>query len=121
MDRGSVENLSSTNSQHMNLSRCCQETVDCKNALMDREAIENLSSKQKLSRWIENLSRSYRDKFQKVSMDRRCIKICREKEAQGSRWIVICLEVVKLDKNRFFKEEKNTQMNAIKQTTQPKI
>ena len=28
---------------------------------MDRGAIKNLSSKQKLSRWIENLSRSYQD------------------------------------------------------------
>ena len=71
MDRGSVENLSSTNSQQMNLSRRCQETIDCKNALMDREAIENLSSRQKLSRWIENLLRSYRDKFLKALMDRR--------------------------------------------------
>ena len=31
------------------------------------------------------------------------------------------LRAIELDKNRFFKEEKNTQMNAIKQTTQPKI
>ena len=30
--------------------------------LMDRESVKDLSAKQKVSRWIENLSRSYRDK-----------------------------------------------------------
>ena len=33
---------------------------------MDQIAIEHLSSRQKVSRWIKNLSRSYRDKVQKA-------------------------------------------------------
>ena len=36
-------------------------------------AIKHLSSRQKVSRWIENLLTSYRDKFSKVSMDPNCI------------------------------------------------
>ena len=45
--------------------------------------IEQLSSRQKLSWWIENLSRSYWDKFQKASMDWKCNKICQEKQSKG--------------------------------------
>ena len=43
MDRGSVKDLSSTNSRQMNPSRCCRESVD-----------------GKMPRWIELLSRIYR-------------------------------------------------------------
>ena len=38
----------------------------CKRILTDQDAVEDLSSRQKVSRWIENLSRSYRDKVQKA-------------------------------------------------------
>ena len=54
-------------------------------------------------------------------MDQKCDKIYQEKEVQGTRQITICREAVELDKKQFFKEEKNTEMNAIKQATQPKI
>ena len=30
---------------------------------MDRKAIENLSARQKIARWIEKLSKSYRDEI----------------------------------------------------------
>ena len=45
---------------------------------MDRE------SAKKLSRQILN-----------SSMDRRCVKICREKEVQGSLWIALCRELLR--------------------------
>ena len=83
MDRGAIEILSSTNSRQINLSRCCQEFVDGKSTSMDRTAIEKLSAKQNLSRWIENLSRSYREKFQKASMDQKCVKIYWEKKSNS--------------------------------------
>ena len=96
----------------MNLSRCCRGSINSKSTSMNREAVENLSARKKVSRWIEKLLKSYRDKFQKVSMDRKCDKICREKKSKGlDRYlsVEICQEAVELDKNRFFKERKNTQ------------
>ena len=83
MDRGAIEILLSTNSRQINLSRCCQEFVDGKITSMDRTAIEKLSAKQNLSRWIENLLRSYQEKFQKASMDQKCVKICWEKKSNS--------------------------------------
>ena len=77
-----------------------------------RAAIKQLLARQKLSRWIKNLWRSYRDKFQKVSMDQKCNKICPEKKSKGlDRYlsVEICLEVVMLDKKKKIKERKNTQ------------
>ena len=44
------QDLSSTNSLHIYLSRCCWEFVDGKSTLMDWIAIEKLLAKQKLSR-----------------------------------------------------------------------
>ena len=85
----SVENLSSTNSRQMNLSRCYRESVDDKIPRW----IENLSNRQKLSQWIENPSKSYQDKFQKTLMDRRCVKIYRENTVQGSQQIAICQDL----------------------------
>ena len=74
------------------LLRCCWEFVDCK-----------------ISRWIENLSKSCRDKFQNTSMDRRCNKIYREKQSKGldrRLSVEICWEAVELDKNSFSKKRK---------------
>ena len=53
-------------------------------------------------------------------MDRDCVNFCREmtiKELDGQLAIESCRDVQK----QFFKEEKNTDMNAIKHATQPKI
>ena len=46
MDRGSIEILLSTNSQQINLSRCCRESVDGKSTLMDQTTVEKLSARQ---------------------------------------------------------------------------
>ena len=78
---------------------------------MDRISIDKLLARQKLSRWIENMSRSYRDKFQKALMDRNCAKICRERSPKvliDSNLSRIYREAVELEENEFFKEWKNT-------------
>ena len=73
---------------------------------MDQTAIEKLSARQNLSQWIKNLSRSYRDNFQKASMDLKCIKICREKKSKGlDRLLVVEIyrDAIELDRNSFSK------------------
>ena len=49
--------------------QCMQKDLDGSRAIeptsMDRESVEDLSAKQKVSRWIEKLSRSYRDEILK--------------------------------------------------------
>ena len=91
-----------------NLSKSCLGSVErchSKRISMDREAIENLSSIQKVSRWIKQLSRTYWecDKKQLKWLDRK--PNCRE----VSRSCRDCLK-------RVFQEEKNTDMNTIKHT-----
>ena len=52
------------NEMHVRVSRSikrCRESIEKKPTSMDQEAIEYLSRRQKLSRWIEKLLRSYRD------------------------------------------------------------
>jgi len=104
----SVEHYISTD---MNLSRCCRESIYGKIILMDRDSIENLSAKQKLSRWIENLSRSYRDKFQIARWIKYAIRSVEKRSPRGSidrKLSRIYREVIELDKKQFFKERKNT-------------
>ena len=57
--------------EDLDRSRSCRVAIEQKLTLMDRTAIEHLPSRQKVSRWIKNLSRSYQDKVQKA----RCIEI----------------------------------------------
>ena len=72
--------LSRTNSRQINLSRCCQASVDDKRTLMDRATIKKLSSKQKSSLrsietnsrklwWIKNVIRSVEKSSLRVSID----------------------------------------------------
>ena len=79
---------------------------------MDRRAIEKLSAKQKLSRWIENLLRSYQDKFQIAQWIEDAIRSVEKRSTRGSidkNLLRICREAVELNKKQFFKERKNTQ------------
>ena len=50
----------------LNRLRSCRAAIKQKPTSMDQESVEDLSAKQKVSQWIENLSRSYRDKVQKA-------------------------------------------------------
>ena len=96
----------------MNLLRCCQESVDGKNSLMDRDYVENLSARQKVSWWIEKLLRSYRDKVQKARWIEYAIRSIEKRSPRGSidrNLSRICQEAVELDKKEFFKERKNTK------------
>ena len=54
--------------------------VHSKVTLMDWVAIENLSSIQKLPRWIEKLLSTYQDQFSKTSMDQNCDNSYRERK-----------------------------------------
>ena len=96
----------------MNLSRCCRESVDDKNTSMDREVVENLSARQKVTWWIKEAVEHLSRRNLETSMDWDCDKICREKKKVG------------LDRNEFvrdlsrscrawrksvFKEGKNTK------------
>ena len=67
-------------SRQMYLSGSYLEVSTAKSGSMDRGATEHLSRRQKLSRWIEELSRSYRDcdkKKLKSSIDSLSVKRCR--------------------------------------------
>ena len=99
----------------MNLSRCCQGSVDGKSASMGREAVKNLSTRQKASRWIEKLSRSYRDKFQKarwIKIAIRSVETRRRKAPIEENLSRIYQEAIELEEKKFFKEEKHKEMNA---------
>ena len=52
--------------EDLDRSRRCWATIKQKPTSMDWESVKDLSSRQKVSRWIKNLSRSYRDKVQKA-------------------------------------------------------
>ena len=67
----------------MNLSKCCWGSVDDKNTLMDQEAVENLSARQKFFRWIEEVVEYLSRRNPKTSMDRDCNKIYRDKKKEG--------------------------------------
>ena len=57
-------------------------------------------------------------------MDRKCGNSCRERKIRGSidgLAIERHREAIEIAQKQFFKEEKNTDMNAIKHATQPKI
>ena len=75
-----------------------------------RGAIEDLSM-AKIPRWIEKLLRSYQDKFQKsrwIKIELTSIKKRRRRGSIDTNLSRICLEVVELEENEFFKERKNT-------------
>ena len=68
--------LSSTKSRQRWI---CRGSIDSKSAWMDRGAVENLSAKQKVSRWIGKLS----IQIPESSMDQNCANFCREKKKEG--------------------------------------
>ena len=67
----------------MNLLRCCQESVNGKNTLMDREVVENLSSRQKVAWWIKEAIEHLSRRNLETSMDQDCDKICQDKKKEG--------------------------------------
>ena len=50
---------------------------------MDREAVENLSARQKVARWIEEAVEHLLRQSVESSMDRDCVNFCREKKKKG--------------------------------------
>ena len=87
----------------------CWAAIEQKSTSMDRESIEDLSSKQKVSRWIENLSRSYRDKVQKsrwIEIAITSIETRRKKGLDRLKAVKRYQEVVEMLKNSFSKKRK---------------
>ena len=104
MDRGSVKHKISTD-------RICRGAIE--NLLMAKipRWIEQLSTRQKLSQWIENLLRSYQDKFQVAQWIKDAIRSVKKKSPRvsiDSYLSRICQEAVELDKKQFLKRKKNT-------------
>ena len=66
-----------------------REAIEQKPTSMDREPVEDLSARQKVSRWIENLSKSDRDKVQKFWWIEIAITF-----VETSRWIEIVITFV---------------------------
>ena len=93
--------------------------VHNKKGSMDRKAIEHLSSMQKLPRWIEKLSISYRDWISRISMDQDCDN--RERKLKSSIDSLAVKKLSRLLKIVCQRREKNIDMNAIKHDAQPKI
>ena len=82
---------------------------------MDRESVEDVSTRQKVSRWIEKLLKSYRDKVQKsrwIEIALTFVETRRKKGLIEVNLSRICQEPVELEEKRFFKEEKHIKMNA---------
>ena len=50
---------------------------------MDQEAVEDLSARQKVSRWIEEADEHLSRRNPEISMNRDCDKIYREKKKEG--------------------------------------
>ena len=92
-----------------------------KNTLMDQEAIKNLSAKQKVSQWIEKLSRSYRDKIQKARWIENAIRSVEKRKKKGlieENLSRICREVVKLEEKVLSNKGKTHRDECNKQATQ---
>ena len=86
-------------------SRSYQESIEhTETSSMDREAIETNS--QKLQ-WIKIAKTAVEKRRSRGSIDSLAVKRYRE--------------AIEIAQKQFFREEKNTDMNAIKHTTQPKI
>ena len=62
--------------EDLDQSRSCRATIKQKPTSIDRESVEDLSSRQEVSRWIENLSRIYQEaiktKSRKLDGSRLC-------------------------------------------------
>ena len=75
---------------------------------MDLEAIKNLSARQKVSRWIEKLSRQISERL----MDQIVLTSIEKRRKIGSieeNLLRICREAIMLKENRFFKKKKKTE------------
>ena len=82
---------------------------------MNQETVENLSARQKVARWIEKLSRIYREEIKKPQWIEIAITSIEKRRKRGlieTNLSRICREAVELKENDFFKEEKHKEINA---------
>ena len=86
--------------------------VGGKNTSMDREVVENLSARQKVSRWIEKLLKQ----ISESSMNQNCTNFFQEKKKEGLNRYESVEDLSRSYQARrkhvFQKEEKHIEMNA---------
>ena len=95
---------------YLDRSRRCRESIEKKLTSMDRESVEDLSTRQNVSRWIEKLSRSYRNKFQKaqwIEIALTSIEKGRSKILMDSQLSRAVENLLRLLKNSFSRREKH--------------
>jgi len=91
-------------------SRSCRAAIKQKPTLMDRESVKNLSARQKVSQWIEQLSRSYWEKLQItqwIEIALTSVNKRRKRVSIDSNLSRICREAIELDKNKKINKIKN--------------
>ena len=86
--------------------------VGSKNTSMDREVVENLSARQKVSRWIEKLLKQ----IPESSMNQNCTNFFQEKKKEGLNRYESVEDLSRSYQARrkhvFQKEEKHIEMNV---------
>ena len=61
-------------------SRSCRAAIEQMPTSMDRESVEDLSARQKVSQWIEEAIEILLRRTPEILMDRNCVNFCREKK-----------------------------------------
>ena len=112
MDDKIIERCKTSEKQCMqeglNRSRSCWAAIKQKPTSMDRIAIEHQLGRHIVSWWIENLSRSYRDKVQKARWIEITLTSIKPRRKRGSMLSVErCPNVIQKLKNSFSRREKH--------------
>ena len=121
MDQDICQDLSSTKTWQMNLSRCCQRFVDSKILQWIEKLSRIYQPDRKYPYGLRYVSRFYWEEFSESSMDRYCDKISRDKKMKSSierNLSRICWEAVKLEEKGFSKKGKTYKDECNKQATQ---
>ena len=67
---------------YLDRSRRCRESIKRKPTSMDWESVEDLSARQKVSRWIEEAVEILSRRNTKILMDWNCVNFCQEKKKE---------------------------------------
>ena len=101
---------------YLNRSRRCWVSIKRKPTSMDRESVEDLLARQKVSRWIEEAVKILSRRNPKILMDWNCVNFCREKKKE---WLNSRESIQDLSRSCqawikwvFQRDEKNIKMNA---------
>ena len=112
MDRDICQDLSSTKTWQMNLSRCYQRSIDNKILQWIKKLSRIYRPDRKYLYGLRYLSRFYREKFSESSMDRYYDKISRDKKMKSSIERNLSRSCRGWRKKFFKRREKHIKMNA---------